>query len=186
MDGGKTWLENDIEVAKQPSGWTIDIEGVGRANGLPFTEVNYAKGKDRGSIYVCWSDTRRGNHDIWIAKSTDKGTTWGEPVRVNNDKGTAVQFFPAMTIDPKTGFIYVVFYDRREHTDTKTDVYLAVSTDAGKSFDNMRISESPFTPNPNSFFGDYNDISAVDGHIRPIWTRLEDGLLSVWTAIIDL
>jgi prepilin-type processing-associated H-X9-DG protein len=36
------------------------------------------------------------------------------------------------------------------------------------------------------FFGDYNNITAVDGHVRPIWTREVDGVLSVWTALLDL
>ena len=33
---------------------------------------------------------------------------------------------------------------------------------------------------------DYNNITAVDGHVRPIWTREELGVLSVWTALLDL
>ena len=36
------------------------------------------------------------------------------------------------------------------------------------------------------FFGDYNNITAVDGHVRPIWTHEEGGILSVWTALLDL
>ena len=35
------------------------------------------------------------------------------------------------------------------------------------------------------FFGDYNNITAHNGVIRPIWTRLHEGDLSVWTAIIN-
>jgi len=50
----------------------------------------------------------------------------------------------------------------------------------------MKISEKPFTPTNNGvFFGDYNNISAYNGRVRPIWTQLDDRTLSVWTALID-
>ncbi|MCB0846212.1 MAG: hypothetical protein KDE26_23335, partial [Bacteroidetes bacterium] len=48
-----------------------------------------------------------------------------------------------------------------------------------------KISEKPFTPNPMGFFGDYNNISAHAGRICPIWTRMENGRNSVWTAVIS-
>ena len=40
-------------------------------------------------------------------------------------------------------------------------------------------------PAGQTFFGDYNNISAVDGHVRPIWTREDLGVLSVWSALLD-
>jgi len=36
------------------------------------------------------------------------------------------------------------------------------------------------------FFGDYTNITAHDGQVRPIWTRLQGGQLSLWTAIMDV
>ena len=89
-----------------------------------------------------------------------------------------------MSIDPKTGAIYIVYYDRSKHKNMLTDVVLAISTDGGSSFSNTTISESPFKPDPNVFFGDYNNISAYNGIIRPVWTRLEKDTLSIWTALI--
>jgi hypothetical protein len=62
---------------------------------------------------------------------------------------------------------------------------MAVSKDGGETFENFIISESPFIPNPNVFFGDYTGISAHNNIVRPIWTRLDEFNLSVWTAIMD-
>jgi hypothetical protein len=62
---------------------------------------------------------------------------------------------------------------------------VAISQDAGKSFKNLKVSTAPFDPNALVFFGDYNHISAHDGVVRPIWTRMDKGALSVWTAIMD-
>ena len=91
-----------------------------------------------------------------------------------------------MTIDQTTGYLYFVFYDRRNYTDDQTDVYLAVSVDGGETFTNHRISASPFVPTKNVFFGDYTNITAHNGIIRPIWTRLNMGQLSVWTHLTTL
>ena len=66
-----------------------------------------------------------------------------------------------------------------------TDVYIAKSTDGGLTFQNERISESPFAPDENTFFGDYINIAAANGVIRPVWTRLDQSSLSIWTAIIN-
>ncbi|MBL0082987.1 MAG: hypothetical protein IPP37_11395 [Saprospiraceae bacterium] len=36
------------------------------------------------------------------------------------------------------------------------------------------------------YFGDYTNLSVHDGVIRPIWTRLHNGELSIWTHIARL
>jgi hypothetical protein len=96
------------------------------------------------------------------------------------------QFFPWMDVDPNTGLVYVVFYDRREHSDDlTTDVYLAVSDDGGETFLNEKISVEPFVPIPSVFFGDYIGISAYAGWVRPLWARMDGSVTSIWTALID-
>ncbi|MFN8304285.1 MAG: sialidase family protein [Saprospiraceae bacterium] len=187
LDGGKTWLDNDIVIADQPGGWTFEIPGITRCNGMPILVCDLSNGPNRGTLYVNWSDQRRGEKDtdIWVSKSTDGGKTWSKPKRVNNDPKGKHQFLSWLAIDQTTGFLYIMFYDRRAYDDEQTDVYLAVSRNGGKTFENMKISESPFDPTKFVFFGDYNHISAHGGRVRPIWTRLEKGVLSVWTALID-
>jgi hypothetical protein len=118
-------------------------------------------------------------------KSTDQGATWSSPKKVNDDPPGHQQFFTWMTVDQKTGNIWFVFYDRREHSDWLTDVYMAVSRDGGETFQNFKISESPFYPNQSIFFGDYTNISACNNIVRPVWTRLNNGVEEIWTAIVD-
>lgn len=187
FDGGETWMNEDKVVASQPGGWAIDIPGINRCNGMPITDVDVSGGPNQGTIYINWSDQRNGadDTDIWLVSSRDQGQSWTEPVRVNNDGVGKQQFFCWMDIDQSSGNISIVFYDRRAYADETTDVYLAHSTDGGKNFTNHKISQESFKPNPKVFFGDYNDISAVNGHIRPIWTQNEGLDLSVWTAIIS-
>lgn len=174
-------------VVARDAHWAFSVPGVGRANGMPIIAIDSSPGRHAGAIYVNWADQRNGEHDtdIWIIKSMDGGITWSEPIRVNDDEKGNHQFFTWMTVDQSTGFVYCVFYDRRHHSDTKTDVYLAVSKDGGDTFKNVKISASPFVPPANTFFGDYNGISAVEGVVRPVWTRCDNEKLSIMTAIIN-
>ncbi|MBU1101345.1 MAG: T9SS type A sorting domain-containing protein [Bacteroidetes bacterium] len=191
FDGGATW-GNDIFVVDQVGGWDMSVSGVGRCNGMPITCCDISNTSPYGgNIYINWADQRNGeeNPDIFLIKSTDEGDTWGDVVKVNNDNTTRAQFFPWMSVDPVTGFIYVVFYDRRNTTGKVTEVYLARSKDGGDTFENFLISESSFDfPNGfSTFFGDYNNITSYNGKIFPMWTRVNDdgNTLSVWTAPID-
>jgi hypothetical protein len=92
-----------------------------------------------------------------------------------------------MTVDQSTGFIWIVFYDRRNDisNNNSTDVFLAKSTDGGNSFANFIVSTSPFIPVPGVFFGDYTSISAVNNIVRPVWARLQGSNQSIVTAIVN-
>jgi hypothetical protein len=188
VDQGDTWLTNEISVDPMPGGWDFDIPGLNRANGLPITKCDLSGGANHGTIYINWSDQRNGanNTDIWLSKSTDGGNVWSSPVRVNDDNSNKHQFFTWMDIDQTNGNLYFVFYDRRAYSDNKTDVFIAFSTDGGNTFTNVKISNTPFTPQTGIFFGDYTNIVAHNDIIRPIWTRLNNGQLSIWTDITPL
>lgn len=191
VDNGQTWLDNDIFVSDIPGGWDYMVPGIYRANGLPITCCDISTGPNRGTIYINWSDERNNNGseqdvDVWLVKSTDGGNTWSQPRRVNDDAPGKQQFFTWMTIDQVTGYLWFVFYDRRNYNDKRTDVYMALSKDGGETFENLKVSESPFVPNANVFFGDYTGIAAHNNIVRPIWTRLDTTALSTWTAIMDI
>lgn len=187
-DAGVSWLPEDKFVTSQPGGWDFAIPGIYRANGLPITACDISNGPYRGNIYINWSDQRNGpaDTDVWMIKSTDGGVSWSAVKRVNDDPSGKQQFFTWMTIDQATGVLYFVFYDRRNYSNTQTDVYMAKSTDGGETFINFKVSLSPFTPTSSVFFGDYTNITAYNGKVRPIWTRLDNNTLSLYTAIVDI
>ncbi|MCH2022706.1 MAG: glycoside hydrolase [Saprospiraceae bacterium] len=188
FDGGKTWMDKDIFIDSFPGGWDYKIPGIYRCNGMPVLGCDISGGENNGTLYVNWSDQRNGEDDtdVWLAKSMDKGNTWSKPIRVNNDASGNHQFLTWMAIDQSNGYLYFVFYDRRGLEGTLTNVFMARSTDGGKTFVNFKINDRPFYPNPLIFFGDYNNIIAQDNVVRPIWTRLDESQLSIKTAIIDL
>ena len=185
-DGGRTF-GNDLAVTSMPGGWDFNVPGIYRCNGLPITACDVSNSRYRGSIYINWSDQRNGanNTDVFLVKSTDGGATWSSVKKVNDDNTTNHQFFTWMTVDQSNGYLYIVFYDRRNYADSTTDVYCARSTDGGGSFTNFKVSQTSFLPRPNIFFGDYTNIAAMNGKVYPIWMRLDGTNLSVWTALID-
>ena len=188
-DGGKTWLEKDIPATSIVGGWDQNVEAIGRVNGMPVTCVDHCTSSEHyGRIYINWTDARNGDDDldVFICYSDDGGFTWSDDIRVNDDEPGSQQFFTWMTVDPKNGGIHIVFYDRRAHSDNHTDVYVASSFDGASNWTNRLVSQSPFLPRGKVFFGDYNNISAVDGHVRPIWTREDNNKLTVWTALLEL
>lgn len=190
-DQGSTWTQ-EISIDPMPGGWNYDIPGIYRANGLPVTKCDLSGGPHHGDIYVNWSDQRNGveNTDVWISQSSDEGKTWSEVKRVNQDESISHQFFTWMDIDQATGNIFVVYYDRRHAGADKllTSIYMSMSVNGAESFvDFPLLSERDdgFIPDEKVFFGDYTNLTVHDGICRPIWTRMDEGNLSVWSTVVD-
>ncbi|MBE0645799.1 MAG: exo-alpha-sialidase [Bacteroidetes bacterium] len=186
LDGGRTFGTDKV-IADMPGGWDIDISGISRSNGLPVTVADISSSSYRGNVYVNWVDQRHGDPDVFVATSTDQGETWSAPIRVNDDAigNGRDQFFTWATVDPLTGELWVVFHDRRRYGSDSTDVSIAHSSDGGQTFVNERLSDLAFYPSPMVFFGDYNGIAAYGGRVRPIWVELDQGELTIHTALID-
>ncbi|MDQ3898220.1 MAG: glycoside hydrolase [Actinomycetota bacterium] len=102
-----------------------------------------------GAIYVTWEEMGQGTPQILFARSTDKGKTWSEPVKVNDvdpkrDWDFADQM-PTLGVAPN-GRIDVAWYDYRndptfKEGDTRNgfqDVYYASSTDGGRTWSKNR------------------------------------------------
>ena len=187
LDNGTTWLPEEQLIEEQFGGWDLSVPGISRTNGLPILKCDLSDGPNRGALYLNWTDQKHGetDTDVWVMKSTDGGQTWSNRVKVNQDASNNHQFLSWMCIDQSSGYAYFVYYDRRNHDDNQTDVYLSVSVDGCSTFTDYKISGSPFTPDEDVFFGDYLNIDAVEGSIRPIWPRMDNGKITLWVALIE-
>ena len=104
----------------------------------------------------------------------DGGKKWSAPVRVNNDSihDGADQFFQWLTVDPVSGAISILFYDRRADPENKkTVVTLARSTDDGQTFQNYAWSEKPFVASEQDFMGDYSGIASFNNRVYGAWAE---------------
>ena len=156
-DGGLTWTRTSI----------------GFAAGIRFTDPQLAVDRTSGNLYVAyWSPSgptgapltptvatpATSSTDVFIQRSTDSGTTWSAPRRLNDDAvgNGIIQRLPILSV-AANGRLDVVFEDRRHafpgsslisaeivHTTARgqEDYYLASSVDGGLSFAaNKRISD---------------------------------------------
>ena len=174
-DGGFSFGK-DVKVADQPGGWNFPSVGLPRHNGMPITGCDVSRGRNRGSVYVCWADKRNGDADVFVAASRDGGKTWSGPVRVNTDppKNGRDQLFPWMAVDAADGSVNVVFFDRRNAgspTDAPVWVTVARSVDGGRTFANFPVNQEPFAATP-AFAGDYNGIAASGGRVVAVYPHL--------------
>lgn len=177
-DGGNTWLAQDRKLFDQVGGWTYDIPGFNRANGLPNLRFNPIN----NSLYLLWSDQRNGAHntDLWLSISSDEGETWSEPQKVNQNTDESHQFLACMAIDPMDGGIYIGYYDRRNLSGNETNVYLSYSKDFGKTFSDMCVSDRRFVPSESVFFGDYLGIDARNGRLVLMYPEMNNKKIKLY------
>lgn len=168
-DGGRTFSRTRNIVETAPT--MFAIEGMDRANGFPQIALDPRGGAKGGPIYVTWSDYRNGEVDIFLIVSRDHGRHWSAPIKVNNDPvhDGAEHFFQWLAVDPASGAVNVVFYDRREDPRNRTQiVVLARSDDGGSTFANYAWTSQPFNPE-GVFMGDYLGLAAWGNRVYGAW-----------------
>lgn len=178
-DGGSTFSEPVL--AAETSWWFPGYSGVFGFRWIVPTPAT-AVGPD-GSIYIAYEDSPGGPEgldmaDIFFVSSRDGGLTWSRPVRVNDDKTHAAQFFPAIAVG-RDGTIHIIWGDKRLDPDGPGyDIYYTYSRDGGRSFaKNVRVSD--ITSNAwlgiPFFIGDYFSLTAVDSGVYVVWTDSRRG-----------
>jgi hypothetical protein len=174
-NGGTTLVQNVKAV--NPAYWLFNSPQGGSFRAFTIPQI----ASDSQGVYLVWDDVRLGNANVYLTRSTDRGTTWSSPQRVN-DVVSGQHFFP--TVTASGGTVTVAWYDSRfspPTTMTALDVFYAQSTDAGVTFSpSYRVTSTSFNPNivkrtdspgiTSIFMGDYIGISSGPGVSYPIWT----------------
>lgn len=160
-----------------------------RVNSFPSMAVDIGDGPYSGNIYVVWANrgvpgvNTGGDVDVYMMRSTDGGETWDTPVRVNQDPiGQGKKhYLPWIAVDPVTGALSVIFYDNRNTTaSNRAETWVAVSYNAGETWEDFRVSDVEFKPQPipglaDGYFGDYLGITAYNKKVYPVWTDNRSG-----------
>jgi len=144
-DGGKTFTQKVIYTSA--AGKSGDAFAV-------LLAISAAVDTKTGDLYLTWEDTGRQAPAILFSRSSDKGATWSEPVKVNDAEPRRQWQFdeeePMVSVAP-SGRIDVAWLDyRNDYTfkpDPKAknafqDVYMSSSTDGGRTWStNMRVTD---------------------------------------------
>ena len=136
--------------------------------GQAWLAVDRSNGATAGYIYVLASVTPPGGDpaDVMFVRSTNGGTTWSTPVRVNDDTpgNNAWQWFGTMSVAPN-GRIDAVWNDTRNTgLVNRSQLYYSSSTDGGATW-SANEAASPvwdsFVGWPNQQkIGDYYDMTS--------------------------
>ena len=177
-DGGQTF-GTDIIISDAPDAW------------FPSIATDLSGGPRNGYIYVIWNDESNNDNDVFFSFSSNGGSNWSTPIRVNNDAigNGKDQYWPWISVND-SGNIAIIFYDTRNTPNNNiVEAYLARSTDGGQTFTNELISSQQSPTNiPNSAvrFGDYICIDYLGNRIVPVWTDERAGGydMEIYTAII--
>jgi hypothetical protein len=161
------------------------------------------------NVYVVWNDlsgdsgctsgggpgtsaTSTCKTRIFFSRSTNGGTTWSAPVKLNNQTGLNDQFFPWMVVDPTNGKLAVTYYDTVGDSTRKTvNVYYQSSTDGGQTWSTpfkvttATTNETTSGSDSGNQFGDYTNLDGLNGTFFPSWTDRRSGASEeIWTAAI--
>ncbi len=143
-----------------------------------------------GNLVITWNDGRNNaanGVDIYYIRSTNGGTVWSAPARLNDDPAALVrhQAEPWVTTSPD-GTFHAIWYDEREDATASIifHIYYTQSTDAGATWQpDVRISDATSDLNVgipqgsgwNGAAGDYINVSATDTDIYGVWTDTRSG-----------
>ncbi|MDP8970555.1 MAG: glycoside hydrolase, partial [Actinomycetota bacterium] len=182
IDGGQTWLPPVLAARLRQVPRTFPGQSF-RNLSLPIMAVGPG-----GELYLAYAEYRPApdpaadedgmQADVVLVKSTDGGSSWSAPVKVNQDQTNADQFQPYVDVNPQ-GQVEVAYFDRRLDTRLVSDgavrhpgnffidTWLSRSTDGGQTFTDVRVSHDAWDPTVNppisrsgEFIGDYQGLVA--------------------------
>jgi hypothetical protein len=164
--------------------------------------VDTSSGPYRGRLYAAWVSFEANRYQVFVARSTDGGGSWSDPVRVNDDQSAANHSNPGIAVSDE-GMVGVVWNDRRnDPSDSCFQTFFAVSLDGGVSFSrNIAVGNKPTCPNgtgPAKGPFDFNRfghryinggdtqgiVGLAGGTFHLAWINGESGVMQLWSSVV--
>lgn len=167
-------LQSNYPVMAAGNGWVNivwpDTRCVYYGNGMPDIFTNYSS--NNGATWLSGPDEA----DVFCVRSTDGGTNWQTPVRVNDDATTCADVLPWVAVK-SSGLVDIAYY----HFDiTHYDLWvpgaqarMAVSSDYASSFGSSFAIQDTIIPPVTRWVGEYIGIGVLDSFVYTVFTDLE-------------
>ncbi|MBK9090495.1 MAG: pre-peptidase C-terminal domain-containing protein [Holophagales bacterium] len=205
---GGTSYGTPVKLATTYDSYDIGVPAFNGRRILIYVTAGAYRTASKDMVYAVWTDlsgetgctaaasepgsstTSACKTRIWFAKSANGGTTWGTPVKINNQAGKNDQFNPWLVVDETNGAIGVMYYDTvNDTTRKKTDVFYQSSFDDGATWGTAvkvttaQTDETISGADSGNQYGDYNGLSGYAGVFFPSWTdRRNLAKEEIWTA----
>jgi len=142
-DSGLTWLSSEKIIVPIIGGWEQKTDGL-TFDCTPQMAVD-VDGAYKGRIYIIWSDEKNSekNKDVFLVYSDDRGETWTERILLTFRVNHKEQFQPQIAVQPRTGKLFVTFFDRQNYhkQPRMADLYLGISENGGLKFNFYRLNQ---------------------------------------------
>ncbi|HYG65447.1 MAG TPA: sialidase family protein, partial [Thermoanaerobaculia bacterium] len=209
-NGGTSWGAPVI-VTTAFDGYDIGVPAFNGRRILIYATGGAYRTATKNNVYVAWTDlsgdsgcTSAANEPgsntgstcktrIFVSRSTNGGSTWSTPVKINNQAGLNDQFNPWLVVDETNGQLAIMYYDTVDDPGRKkTNVYYQASFDDGASWSTplkvttAQTDETVAGSDSGNQYGDYNGMSGYAGVFFPVWTdRRNNAREEIWTAAIE-
>ena len=169
----------DIRVARSTDGGRTFASSIVASGSCPCCRTNLAVGPD-GAVYVAWRHVFEGSiRDIALARSTDGGATFEEPVRVHADNWVfdgCPHAGPAVAV-AADGTVHVAWYTGAPDA---AGLYHASSGDGGRTFGPRRpLTERGHVPTSQVA------LSATDDAVWAAWEAVGEQGARIELARVD-
>ena len=187
-----TWdFAKNVNLDGFLTGWApINPEGL---LGQAWIDTDKSNGSGRGNVYVLASVEKDNGDpcDVMFARSTDRGLTWGDPIRINDDPtNNNWQWFGTMSVAPN-GRIDIIWLDTRDAPMTNqfiSELYYSYSIDQGVTWSANESLSEPFNPKvgyPNQEkMGDYFEMISNNEGAHLAWANTMNGEQDVYYTFI--
>ncbi len=169
-DGGSSWNESVVDEIVPAERFVVFLP--------PFPSL--AVDPSGTNAYVSFAQAPLGDPDVFLWRSGDGGTTFGEAVRVNDtdEADGSTQTLPKVAVAPD-GRVDVVYYDRRKDPDDlRNEVSFQSSADGGLTF-GPRVVLSDRSFDARIGFGGERDLPDLGSRLGLL--SMDRRALAVWT-----
>src|ERR1041385_3811949 len=183
-DDGRAWADSNVGFDfKGISQFSESKARVGSGIELAY---DLTGGPDKGTLYALYDAADRDEADVFVRSSKDDGRTWSDAALVNQDPAGAHQFNGNLAV-AGDGSLHAFWMDKRyDPKHTRIDIVHGVSTDAGATWSNERVTTVNWDGDLGRhqsgapFIGDYIGVAALG---PDVWAGVPDSSEGKETAI---